>query len=53
MATKQLLIIADDYGAHNIIDNGIHQCIDNGVIDGTDAFVARESSEERFLFTEI
>ncbi len=54
MATKKLLIIADDYGAHDIIDNGIHQCIDNGVIDGTDAFVTHESSEERlkFLITE-
>jgi predicted glycoside hydrolase/deacetylase ChbG (UPF0249 family) len=50
MATKKLLIIADDYGAHNIIDNGIHQCIKNGVIDGTDVFVTHESSEERLKF---
>ena len=47
---KKLLIIADDYGAHNIIDNGIHECIKNGVIDGTDAFVTHESSEERLKF---
>ena len=44
---KQLLIIADDYGAHDIIDNGIHECIKNGVIDGTDAFVTHESSKKR------
>jgi predicted glycoside hydrolase/deacetylase ChbG (UPF0249 family) len=47
MATKKLLIIADDYGAHNIIDNGIHECIDKGVIDGTDAFVTHETSKKR------
>lgn len=44
---KQLLIIADDYGAHDIIDNGIHECIDKGVIDGTDAFVTHETSKKR------
>lgn len=44
---KKLLIVADDYGVHSIIDNGIHKCIDAGVIDCTDIIVTHKSSKSR------
>lgn len=44
---KELLITADDFGVHSVIDNGIKMCIDAGVIDCVDVIVAYHSSKWR------
>jgi predicted glycoside hydrolase/deacetylase ChbG (UPF0249 family) len=44
---KELFVVADDYGVHNIIDTGIHKCIDAGTVDCADIIVTHESSKRR------
>ena len=44
---KKLLIVADDFGAHDVIDNGIRTVIRSGNVDCVDSFVTHWQSKER------
>lgn len=43
---KKLLITADDYGVHPVINQGIEKCIDAGVIDCVDVIVTHHQSRK-------
>lgn len=44
---KQLLITADDYGVHSVVDNGIRKCIDTGAVNCVDVIVTHYTSSQR------
>lgn len=44
---KALLITADDFGVHDVIDNGVYACVEASSIDCVDCIVTFPDSESR------